>query len=185
MNTSERAPLQRSLKLPEETGGSEQGNANAELLPGTISQEVSNDVSEANSQVEVKASYTDVEKEAMMEEYVTPALEDGLLAINSYKIKRECPLAYALMKEYMIKRAGFPNLDDDTIIGALLYTPRNVIYDFLDNNGQFLNIHGAETTWKYTFDPNESFGPFTSRVRAESEGFVAGLARLEVKLQKT
>lgn len=116
--------------------------------------------------------------EDLLREVVEQALEDNLLALNAVTIKNKFPKSYNACKDYMIQKSQFPP-DEETMIGVLLYTPRNLLYDFFDQKKLFINIHGSDTRWKYSWEANESSDPFTSRVLAEHNGFMEGFERLE------
>jgi len=119
-----------------------------------------------------------VVSEEVLQEVVDQALKDNLLSLNAITIKNKYPKSYEACKEYMVKKSQFPP-DEETMIGVLLYTPRNLLYDFFDTKKIFVNIHGSDQRWKYSWEANESSSPYGSRVYAEYHGFLEGFERLE------
>lgn len=127
-------------------------------------------------------------KEKAIESYIPAALNANLIAFNSYKIKREYPKVYQKLYDYMFEKAGVNQsaVDDDTISGVLLYTPRSVTFDFLDENGIYLGIIKT-SRWAYNIhnDNNlvEGLDNFKTRLEAEIKGFDRALYFLENKLK--
>jgi hypothetical protein len=163
----------------EETGsGSKDLNGDNEAN----SQEGSASISQKDTEAELEnKEITDAQKEEVLAGYVEIALGDNLLAFNGMEIKRKFPKAYKAVGAYMDNKSRLPS-DDETIIGVVLYTPRNLFYDLFDSNNLFINIHGSDQRWKYSWEANEASDPFTSRVLAEYHGFMEGFQRLEQQL---
>lgn len=175
----EREDFSGNLTPRQDTVGERVGNE--EVLSGdNVSQEdtqISNVQSPTKESPEAELQKAAV-NEDLLREVVEQALEDNLLAMNAITIKNKFPKSYNACKDYMIVKSQFPP-DEETMIGVLLYTPRNLLYDFFDQKKLFINIHGSDTRWKYSWEANESSDPFTSRVFAEHNGFMEGFERLE------
>lgn len=175
---------------------------NNDRMPGAETTSVNSGVSSENSNGNAKITgrreegyqvkpeaIPDEVKEKAIESYIPAALNANLIAFNSYKIKREYPKVYQKLYDYMFEKAGTQQsvIDDDTISGVLLYTPRSVTFDFLDENGIYLNTNKVKNIWGYTIENDitllESISNYKSRLEAEIKGFESGLHFLENKLK--
>jgi hypothetical protein len=166
--------------------GTSTENGNGETQSsGSSVQEVSsnadsNGQTNPQAQAQVPSPMTDEQKTEVVQQYVDAAVADDLLAFNSLRIKRVYPKAYRDLTDYMVQRAQLPT-DDDTVVGVLLYTPRNVLYEFFDRRNLFLNVGGNNTSWHFNINGEPSKLGFKSRVAAEYAGFEEAFYKFEHK----
>lgn len=112
------------------------------------------------------------DKERVMELTIADAHRQGLAAYDGLKIKKLYPKAYAKLSEYMTTKAGILEvMDDETILGILLYSPRIVLFDFFDTNKVYVNVLGGETSWWYKINGQLEDSGFKNRLEAETTGF--------------
>lgn len=106
----------------------------------------------------------------------------GLPAYNGYKLKKEYPNAWNKLLEYCkIQAEGADNVDDETVIGILLYSPRIVLFDFFDREKIYVNTIAPEmgNQWTNTLKSQMSYN---TRTLAEVDAFEYAFLLLEEKL---
>lgn len=112
-------------------------------------------------------------KELMIKDYTDAAEKEGILSLNAFEIRKNFKKSYEALVAFMEARiSNHIKMDEETVVGTLIYAPRQVLYDFFDDNKLFINIHGSDNYWKYTFVANSNSDPYTSRASAEKHGFM-------------
>lgn len=120
-----------------------------------------------------------------LEKYVEAALKEEIIALNSLKIKKTYPKSYEKLVTYMNKKSSLEEMDEETIMGVFMYSPRTVTFIFFDNEKIFLNIFGSDQHWRYTMEANESSEEsYKSRTLCEVAGYFAAFDKLEKQLTK-
>lgn len=132
------------------------------------------------AQVQPQGELTDSEKEEVLANYVKESIAHNVVALNHAKIKRQYPKALKALEAFITERAGQP-VEEDTIVGVLLYSPRSVLYEFFDNKKIFINIAGSETDWHYTINGGYANMGYASRVLAECDAFEDAFSQLNRK----
>lgn len=126
----------------------------------------------------------------LVEEHVKYSIENGMPAFDGFEVKAKYPKAYEKLREYAAKKAnmGTENIDDELIIGVLLYSPRSILYDFFDTSNIFVNIQRGNVTerFEYRIDTDTSVGELsdtqsTTRTVIEVEAFEKAFEILENK----
>jgi hypothetical protein len=118
-----------------------------------------------------------------LEKYVAAALEDEIVAFNSIKIKRTWPESYKELVKFMNGKTQMGEMDDETIMGVFMYSPRTVIYNFFDYKKIFVNIFGSDQHWRYTMEANESSEEiYPNRTLCEVAAYIEAFNRLEKQL---
>lgn len=172
------------------------GNGRAEAIPNEGNDilggvEMGQESSKENTQVQAPKSrigeMTDTEKAFALTASVEESNKNGLAAYNGFVLKTQYPRAYNKLVEYMGNKAQIPGMmDDDTVLGILLYSPRIVVFEFFDINEIFVNTKiGIDRKWSYEIDTkHQIYGSklYTTRVLAEVEGFHKAFELLEQKL---
>lgn len=147
----------------------------------SISQKVSNVESTGKESSQDDLSISQM-KEDILEEVIVNALEDDLLALNAITIKNRFPKSYNTCKDYMAAKSQFPP-DEETMIGVLLYTPRNLLYDFFDTKDIFVNInHLSKDSWSFHLNFDNPTKGFAKRALTESAAFYKAFEELEKQL---
>ena len=156
-------------------------NEGNDILGGT---EVGEESSEENIEIQAPKSrrrqVTQEDKERLMELTIADAHSQVLAAYDGLKIRKSYPKAYAKLSEYMAVKAHLPGMmDDETILGILLYSPRIVLFDFFDTNKVYVNVLGGETSWWYKVNGQLEDSGFKGRLEAETTGFYKAFEILE------
>lgn len=154
--------------------------------------EVGQEPSQENTQIQTPKSrrgqreVTPEDKEIAIKLAVEDSLKNNLLAINGLDIKKKYPKGYKALATYMGDKAQIPNMmDEETVLGILLYSPRIVLYDFFDLNEIYTNILGLKQSWYVNIDSlkiKHTTPTFSSRVEAEVAGFDKAFEILEKDL---
>lgn len=130
---------------------------------------------------------SDEEKNARLEATIKNSLENGLASYNGVEIKKLYPKTYKILTDYMSDKAGISGMmDEETILGVLLYSPRIVLFDFFDTNKILVNTEAVKDGWHYNVQAQNiqlvSNQAFENRLRAEIPGFMKAFEILEQKL---
>lgn len=133
---------------------------------------------ENKTQEQSKNELTPEQRNEAIYKYIEQADDAGVLAINSLEVKKVTPKAYDLCMDFMSTKAGGMNFDEETIIGTFMYAPRNVFYEFFDENKIYINIMGENQAWKFTFDITIS-KEYPTRISAEKTAFMEAFKLLE------
>ncbi len=154
------------------------------------STEVSQEPSQENAQIQAPKSrrgqISPEEREKTLKLMVEDSLKNGLAAYNGFEIKKLYPKTYEKIAEYMGMKAQMPGLmDEETVIGILLYSPRIVLFDFFDINKIYVNTDINLDMWIYKINkPNYSHSSkaYSSRLNAEIDGFYEAFKLFEEQL---
>lgn len=127
---------------------------------------------------------TEEQMERSIDIYLISAKKEGIVSINAFEYKRSFPKAFQELLKYTAKKSHMSEneLNGDTMIGILLYSPRTVLFDFLDDSDIYLNIHGKKNMWKYNIDDKPSEDTYVKRAECEMAGYKAAFQKLEEKL---
>jgi len=118
-----------------------------------------------------------------LEKYVAAALDNEIVAFNSIKIKRTWPESYNELVKFMNERTNVGEMDDETIMGVFMYSPRTVTYNFFDSKKIFVNIIGSDQHWIYTPESNESSKEiYPNRTLCEVAAYIEAFNKLEKQL---
>lgn len=141
------------------------------------------------SQVDAKmlAQIEQEQKEIALEDYVKQCREADVLVINAFELRKSHPKGYQDTVAYM-KSKSQTVLEEDTIIGVFLYSPRQILLDYFDNKSYHLNctidLSGQnKPVWGYTINDEISTTKFDSRSQAEYSGYMAVYDLIEKQLK--
>jgi hypothetical protein len=158
-----------------EDGRSSNGEASKEISESGINRGddqdgsgVKKELTQENSQTQ---SQNDQIREQMVKEYCEAALNENMTSLNAFFIKSIYPKAYAKLDASMKERAGLP-VDEETIIGSLLYSPAIVLYHIFDANKLYINVGGHDNSWHYTVNGGFAKMGYTNRAKAEADAFM-------------
>jgi DNA helicase IV len=131
---------------------------------------------EVKAAININENISEEEKEKLIENHIAEATKNNVLAINYLKFKRKTPKTMELLKEWLASKTQL-TMEEEILIGSLMYNPRGVLYDFLDENEIYLTVdHGVNNQWVSNLNNTNIH---LSRVSAEIEGFEIALNRLE------
>lgn len=130
--------------------------------------------------------FSEEEKE-IIKKYSEQSVKDNVLSLNPFKYKDDYPKSYKKCVEYMQKKAGKEaDIDDEIVVSVFAYSPRTILYEFLDGENLSININGQGSKWSYHIPEiqKEGFNEiFPSRVETEQKAFEEAFASLEEKLK--
>lgn len=153
--------------------GETSSNDAAIIVAEASSVEETNTSSKEDSKTEVNTESEESLKNEMIKDYVDAAEKEGILSLNAFEIKSKYKKAYDALIAFMEARvSNHTTINEEVVVGTLMYAPRQVLFDFFDDNKLFINIHGSDNYWKYTFVANSNSDPYTSRASAEKHGFM-------------
>jgi hypothetical protein len=110
--------------------------------------------------------------------------------MNGFKIKKDFPKVFEVLCNFLNIKSKVGALDDEIVIGTLLYAPRTVLPEFFDEKKMFINLTYIEigpTNWKYTItEPSVgvtiSADLYPSRAYAENAAYYTAFRKLENQL---
>lgn len=126
----------------------------------------------------------------VVEEHVNHFINRDLPSFSAFEIKDKYPKAYEKLRQFAGEQAsmGTENIDDELLIGVLLYSPRSLLYLFFDNHNVFVNIQRGNVTetFEYRIDTDVSIGEISEtkskkRTPAEVAAFIKAFEILENK----
>lgn len=138
-------------------------------------------ISEASDSTSEEDFYTEISEEESkaIEELMQHIKEDGLPGINPYQFRKDYPKVYKKFIEFMkVVTKGTGTMDH--VVGGLLFTPRNVIVKFLDENEYFTSVFfdGADSWTGSIFDEY-----LPTRAEAELAEWDAAFKQFEAALK--
>lgn len=157
-------------------------NNQVQSVGETLPNEVPRQTQIAQPQVKNQINMTDEEKEEFIERLTSALAESGSLGLNFFKFKRLYPKALAAFEQYCSIKVPAGVVDEDTLVGILLYSARNIIYDFFDSKEIYINILGSDNSWVWNTEYFKSTNNFKSRVYAETDAFDVVFSNFEKSL---
>lgn len=133
---------------------------------------------------QTKAEAEDLGKEMALEMYIKQCIEENIMCFNPITTKKNFPAAYNSCVDYMARKANIPTLEEDTVFGVFLYSPRTILYEFFDEKGIFVNVIGGGDKWSNNVE-NKYDGivmTYPKRILAEIAGFTAAFKILNENL---
>lgn len=131
--------------------------------------------------MELKVEPFGEEQKKEISNYVKGSLELNVLAIDPFEIEKLYPNAYKACKDYMDGKAE-TEVGDEIVVSVYLYSPRTVLYDFLDEKEVFINIRGQKDEWSYSVNNLNSILINKTRTLAEVDALKCAFEELEKKL---
>jgi hypothetical protein len=126
----------------------------------------------------------------LIEEGIQLTIDENFFSMNGFKIKKDFPKVFEVLCNFLNIKSKVGALDDETVIGTLLYAPRTVLPEFFDEKKMFINLTYIEigpTNWKYTItEPSVgvtiSADLYPSRAYAENAAYYTAFRKLENQL---
>lgn len=174
---------------PDEIGNAHQGTGEGSSSPGNDvqqQQEISYDASgKKDSEVKPKDQQaapvlSRADKEKALDSYTSESVEAGIVSFNWLELVRVFPKAAEKCLNYMIEKSRM-NVEEETAIGIVMYSPRNVFPEFFDSNKIYVNIISDENGFSNNMD-TANIAQYTSRAYAEISAYKTAFAKLEEQL---
>lgn len=119
-----------------------------------------------------------------LEGAVAELTEGQIVSLNSLAIKNKYPLCFQSLLDFSAMK-GTEVMDEETLIGLLLYNARAVTFNFFDFHEMYIYINGMKDTWYYYINQDVDLKrvPYLNRTLAELAGYEAAFTKLEEKLK--
>ena len=129
-------------------------------------------------------SYNDLpetEKIKFINETIKDSLDKDFSSISFIDLRKKYPKTMQKFKDF-IQSITIPELDaieDEMLIGSLLYSPRTTMYKFLDSIEMYVLVSPLDKDkWTYSGQPTTE-KPYLNRAKAEYAGWYAAWSHLE------